>query len=178
MTLLFLRYRGSKKGKRPCVTLWAFFVNCFCQRTLCYNVGSICKIWVWGPCVTSWAAFVNDSGQTTLCYTCIMGCFFETQFALKDPVAQLFIVSVHGLHPWGSPNAWWDGSMCSHFPTHVSTAVRVSAMLPAFLAAALQSVDFSNGACHVMKTTIAESSPDMELFTQQTFRFIPDIRCQ
>lgn len=38
--------------------------------------------------------------------------------------------------------------------------------------------DFSNGACHVMKTTIAESSPDMEPFTQQTFRFVPDIRCQ
>ena len=48
-------------------------------------------IWVWGPCVTSWAAFVNDLGRTTLCYTCIMGRFFETQFVLKDPVAQLFI---------------------------------------------------------------------------------------
>ena len=152
--------------KGPCVTLWEAFVSDLGLRTLCYIMGSICE------------RFWSNNPVLHLRY----GMFLWNSICVKGPCGSvvhcLLFVSVPGLSPSGSPNAWWDGSVHNRFPTHVPTAVHVSAMLPAFLAATLQSVDFSNGACHVMKTTTAECSPDMELFTHQTFCFSPNITCQ
>ena len=46
-------------------------------------------------------------------------------------------------------------------------------MLTDSLAGAFRLRDFSNGISHVIKTTIAESYPGVELFTQQTFVSVP-----
>ena len=35
--------------------------------------------------------------------------------------------------------------------------------------------DFKNGVFHVVKITVAENNPDMELLTQQTFGFSPAV---
>ena len=49
----------------------------------------------------------------------------------------------------------------------------MGALLQAIQAAAVRLQGL--GVCHVMKITIAESTPDMGLLTQQTFCFCPNI---
>lgn len=100
--------------KGPCVTLWEAFGSDLGLRTLCYIMGSICE------------RFGSNNPVLHLHY----GPFLWNSVCVKGPCGSVvhcfFLVSVPGLSPWGSPNAWWDGSVHDHFPTHVPTAVHVS----------------------------------------------------
>ena len=52
--------------------------------------------------------------------------------------AVCLFASVPQLKPWCSPDIGWQGSVCSHFLTHVHTVVHTSAVLPTSVTAALQ----------------------------------------
>ena len=56
-----------------------------------------------------------------------------------------------------------------HTPAHTIIPTSAVLVLP------LQQLHSENRVCHVVKITIAESDPDLGLFTQQTFWFIPDV---
>ena len=66
--------------------------------------------------------------------------------------------------------------MCSGFPSPVHAVIQVKCFLPLWH---LKFGDFSHGICRVVKITIADSNPDMKLWTQQTLHFSPSVvpRC-
>ena len=79
---------------------------------------------------------------------------------------------------WGSHNVGWKGiSVCSHFPTnvqykHCGTLNHHSGKCTPTLGISI--MEF----CHVIKIIPAESNPDVELLTQQTFCCRPSSLCE
>ena len=91
-------------------------------------------------------------------------------------------VSVPQLKPWCSPNAGWEGSVYSHFPTHVHTVVNTSVVLPAASAAALLLWRFKRWSPSCQEDYYIWKNPDMKLSTQHFALALPfwleTIRCQ
>jgi len=93
-------------------------------------------------------------------------------------VVVVAVASIPQLKPWGSPGVGWDGSVRSHFPTPVCSAVHktaISAMLPTTPAAYSAFRNFSNGVFVAMRIARGQSDPDMGLLTQQAFCFSPSV---
>ena len=78
-------------------------------------------------------------------------------------VCTLF-VSVPQLKLWGFLSVGWDSNVSSCFPTPVNILIQVQCYLLLWQLH-FNCGDSNNGVCHVTKTAIAESNPDMGCLT-------------
>ena len=90
-------------------------------------------------------------------------------------VACCLFFRVLQLKPWGSPSVGWDGNTCSCFPTsaHAVMHTATSAARPLLRQLHCDFRAFSSGVCHVMKITVAESSPGTDLLHKKHFASVP-----